>query len=189
MNQLGLTHLSVRVQDVDAIAERIRELGGTVFKSFRTKLEENPDGSSSKFGVYCTDPDGVRIELMRLPDGAMAPRTRPVREIPDPWRKTECHKIRSIGALSAAKVMGALYFILGEIVAFFLALGALAHDSSRQSRCPCLDLLRSNPGAIGCARCRVQLAVQPNRRPHRRHGGAGGPLLGRIGLKARIILS
>ena len=37
------------------------------------------------------------------------------------------HEIRSIGVLSAAKVMGALYFILGEIVAFFLALGALAH--------------------------------------------------------------
>ena len=37
------------------------------------------------------------------------------------------HEIRSIGVLSAAKVMGALYFILGEIAAFFLALGALAH--------------------------------------------------------------
>ena len=37
------------------------------------------------------------------------------------------HEIRSIGVLSAAKVMGVLYFILGEILAFFLALGALAH--------------------------------------------------------------
>jgi hypothetical protein len=36
-------------------------------------------------------------------------------------------EIRSIGVLSVAKVMGALYFILGELVAFFLALGALAH--------------------------------------------------------------
>ncbi len=65
MNQLGLTHLSVRVADVDAVAARIRELGGTVLEQTRSKLN-NPDGSSSDF-VYCTDPDGVRIELMRLP--------------------------------------------------------------------------------------------------------------------------
>ncbi len=37
------------------------------------------------------------------------------------------HEIRSIGVLSVAKVMGVLYFILGEIAAFFLALAALAH--------------------------------------------------------------
>ncbi len=37
------------------------------------------------------------------------------------------HEIRSIGVLSAAKVMGALYFIFGEILALFVALGALAH--------------------------------------------------------------
>jgi catechol 2,3-dioxygenase-like lactoylglutathione lyase family enzyme len=65
MNQLGLTHLSVRVSDVDAVAARIRELGGTVFDHTRSKFD-NPDGSKSDF-VYCTDPDGVRIELMRLP--------------------------------------------------------------------------------------------------------------------------
>jgi glyoxylase I family protein len=65
MNQLGLTHLSVRVADVDAAAARIRELGGTVLDHTRTRLD-NPEGSSSDF-VYCTDPDGVRIELMRLP--------------------------------------------------------------------------------------------------------------------------
>jgi len=65
MNQLGLTHLSVRVQDVDAVAASIRELGGIVFEHTRTKFS-NPDGSTMDF-VYCTDPDGVRIELMRLP--------------------------------------------------------------------------------------------------------------------------
>jgi catechol 2,3-dioxygenase-like lactoylglutathione lyase family enzyme len=65
MNQLGLTHLSVRVEDVDAMAARIRELGGAVFDHTRTKID-HPGGSSSDF-VYCTDPDGVRIELMRLP--------------------------------------------------------------------------------------------------------------------------
>ena len=65
MNQLGLTHLSVRVADVDAVAARIRELGGRVLDHTRSKFD-NPDGTSSDF-VYCTDPDGVRIELMRLP--------------------------------------------------------------------------------------------------------------------------
>jgi catechol 2,3-dioxygenase-like lactoylglutathione lyase family enzyme len=65
MNQLGLTHLSVRVEDVDAMAAVIRELGGTVLDHTRTKFD-NPDGSKSDF-VYCTDPDGVRIELMNLP--------------------------------------------------------------------------------------------------------------------------
>jgi len=65
MNQLGLTHLSVRVQDVDAAAAVVRKLGGSVFDHTRTRLP-NPDGSSMDF-VYCTDPDGVRIELMRLP--------------------------------------------------------------------------------------------------------------------------
>ena len=37
------------------------------------------------------------------------------------------HEIRSIGVWSAAGVMGVLYFILGEIAAFFVALAALAH--------------------------------------------------------------
>lgn len=65
MNQLGLTHLSLRVSDVDAVAAVIRELGGTVLDHTRSKFT-NPDGSAMDF-VYCTDPDGVRIELMRLP--------------------------------------------------------------------------------------------------------------------------
>jgi hypothetical protein len=37
------------------------------------------------------------------------------------------HEIRSVRVLSVAKVMGTIYFILGEIVAFFLALAAIAH--------------------------------------------------------------
>src|SRR5689334_107065 len=46
MTQLGLTHLSVRVADVDAVAARIRELGGAVIEHTRSTFE-NPDGSSS----------------------------------------------------------------------------------------------------------------------------------------------
>lgn len=37
------------------------------------------------------------------------------------------HEIRSIGVLSAAKIMGAVYFVFGEIVAVFVALQALLH--------------------------------------------------------------
>ncbi len=64
MNQLGLTHLSVRVDDVEAVAGTIARLGGEVVRSTRTRLEA---GSSPLEFVYCTDPDGVRIELMDLP--------------------------------------------------------------------------------------------------------------------------
>jgi catechol 2,3-dioxygenase-like lactoylglutathione lyase family enzyme len=63
MNQLGLTHLSLRVQDVDVVAEAIESRGGTVVADTRTTF-----GSSDVLDfVYCTDPDGVRIELMHLP--------------------------------------------------------------------------------------------------------------------------
>jgi catechol 2,3-dioxygenase-like lactoylglutathione lyase family enzyme len=63
MNQLGLTHLSVRVQDLDAVARVIEDLGGTVLHETRTTF-----GSANALDfVYCTDPDGTRIELMHIP--------------------------------------------------------------------------------------------------------------------------
>jgi lactoylglutathione lyase len=64
MNQLGLTHLSVRVDDVDAVAAIVESLGGTVLVETRTTFDLS--GVPLDF-VYCTDPDGVRIELMHLP--------------------------------------------------------------------------------------------------------------------------
>jgi catechol 2,3-dioxygenase-like lactoylglutathione lyase family enzyme len=64
MNQLGLTHLSVRVDDVDEVAGILESLGGSVVAGTRTTFELG--GSVLDF-VYCTDPDGVRIELMHLP--------------------------------------------------------------------------------------------------------------------------
>ena len=63
VNQLGLTHLSFRVHDVAATTARIVELGGAVVESSRTTIDFG--GSPLEF-VYCTDPDGVRIELMDL---------------------------------------------------------------------------------------------------------------------------
>ncbi len=63
MNQLGLTHLSLRVDDVDAVARVIESLGGTIAAGTRTTF-----GVSEPLDfLYCTDPDGTRIELMHLP--------------------------------------------------------------------------------------------------------------------------
>ena len=61
VNQLGLTHLSFRVDDLAAIEARIKELGGAVVESSRTKIDLG--GHPLEF-VYYTDPDGVRVELM-----------------------------------------------------------------------------------------------------------------------------
>jgi lactoylglutathione lyase len=63
VNQLGLTHLSFRVRDLRAVAERIVELGGSVVESSRTVIDLG--GTPLEF-LYCTDPDGVRVELMDL---------------------------------------------------------------------------------------------------------------------------
>ena len=63
MNQLGLTHLSFRVADLDGVARRIETLGGTVVTITRTTF----GGADVLDFVYCTDPDGTRIELMHLP--------------------------------------------------------------------------------------------------------------------------
>jgi lactoylglutathione lyase len=63
VNQLGLTHLSFRVADVDAVAARITVLGGQVVESSRTTIDF---GGTPLAFVYCTDPDGVRVELMDL---------------------------------------------------------------------------------------------------------------------------
>ena len=56
MNQLGLTHLSLIVGDLAAVADRIERHGGQVHA--HTKVE-GPAGDM----IFCTDPDGVRIEL------------------------------------------------------------------------------------------------------------------------------
>jgi catechol 2,3-dioxygenase-like lactoylglutathione lyase family enzyme len=65
MNQLGVTHLSLLVDDVDAVAAAIREYGGTVLEHTRSKRKD-AEGRDQDF-LFCTDPDGLRIELMYLP--------------------------------------------------------------------------------------------------------------------------
>lgn len=56
MNQLGLTHLSLVVADLEATAASITEHGGHVLRHTRV---ETPMGPM----IFCTDPDGIRLEL------------------------------------------------------------------------------------------------------------------------------
>jgi catechol 2,3-dioxygenase-like lactoylglutathione lyase family enzyme len=65
VNQLGLTHLSFQVQvgDLDATAAKVVELGGAIVETSRTTIEL---GETPLRFLYCTDPDGVRVELMDL---------------------------------------------------------------------------------------------------------------------------
>lgn len=55
-NEIGLTHLSFIVADVDVVAARLAELGGTILADTRAKLGVDL--------VFLSDPDGVRVELM-----------------------------------------------------------------------------------------------------------------------------
>ncbi len=57
--QIGFTHLSLFVDDVDEVAARLAELGGTVLPSTRAKLGYEV--------VFVADPDGARVELMAPP--------------------------------------------------------------------------------------------------------------------------
>ena len=58
MNQLGMTHLSLVVNDLETVLDRIEKCGGRVYPD---TLVESPFGEI----IFCTDPDGVRIELWR----------------------------------------------------------------------------------------------------------------------------
>jgi lactoylglutathione lyase len=56
MNRLGLTHLSLIVEDLAAVTARIAEFGGQVHPHTRITT---PKGAM----IFCSDPDGIRIEL------------------------------------------------------------------------------------------------------------------------------
>lgn len=60
--QYGLVHISFYVDDIDAWAARISAHGGTVHEKTRAHFADNDTTL-----LYCTDPDGVRVELMKSP--------------------------------------------------------------------------------------------------------------------------
>jgi predicted enzyme related to lactoylglutathione lyase len=61
-NQYGLTHLAFYVDSVDDWAGRVAGTGGKVFAHTRATFRDN--GTTM---MYCTDPDGTRVELMQAP--------------------------------------------------------------------------------------------------------------------------
>ncbi len=64
-NQYGLTHLAFYVDDIDVWANRIAAAGGKVFPHTRATFRDN--GTTM---MYCTDQDGIRVELMQAPGEA-----------------------------------------------------------------------------------------------------------------------
>lgn len=58
MNHLGLTHLTLAVDDLDQVLERVEQFGGRIHPETRVESHFGPI-------VFCSDPDGVRIELMK----------------------------------------------------------------------------------------------------------------------------
>ncbi|MCW2784927.1 MAG: hypothetical protein JWP74_1444 [Marmoricola sp.] len=67
MTELGFTHLSFRVEDVDDLTEAVVAAGGAVHP--QTLSYVGPEGSTQTGLLYYTDPDGTRIEVMsNVPD-------------------------------------------------------------------------------------------------------------------------
>lgn len=68
MTELGFTHLSFRVEDLDGLTAAIVAAGGALVEETRTVLGDPADPTSTRL-IYLTDPDGTRIELMQnVPD-------------------------------------------------------------------------------------------------------------------------
>jgi len=55
MNEPGLTHISLSVDDVDAVLARVADFGGTVLA-----------GTNIGNGVFIKDPDGQLVELLPM---------------------------------------------------------------------------------------------------------------------------
>jgi catechol 2,3-dioxygenase-like lactoylglutathione lyase family enzyme len=62
MNQLGFTHLSLRVDDLDATLERFAAAGVEILDHTRIRIPE-----ASAQAVFVADPDGTLIELVQQP--------------------------------------------------------------------------------------------------------------------------
>lgn len=58
-NQVGITHLSFIVDDLDAVVARLVEHGGTLLPATRASIGVQL--------VFLADPDGTRVELMQMP--------------------------------------------------------------------------------------------------------------------------
>lgn len=69
LNQVGLTHLSFRVDDLPRVLDRLRTAGVEIHEESRIDV---PDFGAA--AVFVTDPDGTLIELVQSPgDPAQLP--------------------------------------------------------------------------------------------------------------------
>lgn len=69
MTELGFTHLSFRVDDIDELSDAVRAAGGAVHDHTLTVLGIGGSDPPPVKLLYVTDPDGTRIELMEnVPD-------------------------------------------------------------------------------------------------------------------------
>jgi len=66
MNALGLTHLSLRVDDLDETVAALERAGGRVLRATRARNE-----TIESSAVFVTDPDGTRIELIEARGAAL----------------------------------------------------------------------------------------------------------------------
>lgn len=66
-NQLGLTHFSFSVDDIDAAAAHLVRHGGTIVEGTRSTPADRVHI------IFLADPDGTRVELMRHPEGTTWP--------------------------------------------------------------------------------------------------------------------
>ena len=73
MNQLGLTHLALRVDDVDATIAALVRAGATWLEG--TTIE-NPEFQAR--AAMVVDPDGMRLELIEAPIDPRAPLGEPL---------------------------------------------------------------------------------------------------------------
>jgi catechol 2,3-dioxygenase-like lactoylglutathione lyase family enzyme len=59
MNALGITHLSLVVDDLEAAIAAVMASGGRVLRSTRLRIDD-----AGRAAIFVTDPDGTRIELV-----------------------------------------------------------------------------------------------------------------------------
>lgn len=62
MNQPGLTHMAIRVSDLDDAIRKVEEFGGHAIEGTRI---HNPEFDAHL--LYVVDPDGTRLELVQTP--------------------------------------------------------------------------------------------------------------------------
>jgi catechol 2,3-dioxygenase-like lactoylglutathione lyase family enzyme len=69
---LGLSHLNIRVDDIDNAMARVVEYGGTIMPETLAHFD-NPDPSIGRTDIVIGyDPEGNRLEILQMPDSVRA---------------------------------------------------------------------------------------------------------------------